>query len=83
MLTPEEEQEMVDKMVKIFLDAFDETAERTGVPVSIVAQQFAAELEKLAADRKRLDEACAEYDPANDPDHPMYGWKPENEEFPG
>ena len=81
MLTPEDERKIVEEMTRIFLEAFAEASERAGVPIHIVAQQFVNELEKRAADRKRLDDSCIEYDPAQDPDHPMQGWLPENNAF--
>lgn len=60
MLSPREEQEMIDRMTKIIGDVLDAAAERNGVPVQTVARQVAGELDKMAGDTERLKEACAE-----------------------
>lgn len=56
-------------------DAIDEAAVELGISREEAIDKFLAELRQITRKRK-FGSMPEEYDPSQDPSHPMNGWKP-------
>ena len=71
------DKEKINQIAEIIKKAADQVAKKDGTSREDVLKRFADGL--LAQSKRnflRLIGPSPEYDPANDPSHPMHGWKP-------
>jgi len=80
-MSHEEEQKRIDEMTKVFDQIFSDFATKYGSPVGdLIEQTFDYLAEKTEQKRiKKWGSMPEEYDPANDPSHPMHGFRLELE----